>query len=428
MNGRMKGDNWHVRDRFGMIIHWGLYSIPARGEWVRSAERIPHAEYRGYMDEFAAPRFDAAEWAKAAKRAGMRYAILTAKHHDGFCLFDSGLTDFKSTNTPLGRDVVAEYVEAFRNEGLKVGLYYSLIDWRHPAYPVKGDRHHPMRHDPSEYEREPFESYLEYLHGQIRELCANYGKIDLFWFDFSYDEMKGLKWGADRIMDILDELQPDALVNNRMEASGEGMGSIASDSPTRWSGDFVTPEQLLPPEGLRGVSGEPVHWEACVTMNDGWGYSASDFNYKSPALIVRKVVECVSKGGNIVVNMGPDATGAVPDECARTLAAVGDWMSANGEGVYGCGSAGIAKPEWGRYTRKGDVLYAHVFEPPIGALPLTGIERERIKGVRLLCDGTEIPICDDWTTGNYPGVTFVKVWPYKKFNEADTVLKIELKR
>ena len=208
---------WFRESRFGLFIHWGLYAIPARGEWVRNGEQMPEEQYLTYFDEFTADDFDPKAWARAAKEAGMRYAVLTAKHHDGFCLFDSRYTDFKSTKTKLGRDIVRDFLDAFRAEGLRVGLYYSLLDWHHPDYPHYGDRHHPMGACP-EYSNEnrDFDRYLDYMHGQVRELCENYGKLDILWFDFAYDDMRGEKWRAAELADmplearkILPGLQPN---------------------------------------------------------------------------------------------------------------------------------------------------------------------------------------------------------------------------
>lgn len=195
---------WYRNARFGLFIHWGLYAVPARGEWLRSIEEMPKEQYEPYMEEFAARDFDSRRWARAAKEAGMQYVILTAKHHDGFCLFDSQYTDFKSVNAPCGRDIVAEYVEAVRAEGLRVGLYYSLVDWHHPDYPHYGDKFHPMRNNP-EYgnENRKFERYLEYMHGQVRELCQNYGRIDLLFFDFSYEELRGDAWQAAQLVECV---------------------------------------------------------------------------------------------------------------------------------------------------------------------------------------------------------------------------------
>lgn len=192
---------WFTHDRFGMFIHWGLYAIPARGEWVRSTEEIPEEDYIPFFNEFNPKDFDPKKWARLAKQAGMKYAVLTAKHHDGFCLFDSALTDWKVTNTPYGKDIVREYLDAFRAEGIKVGLYYSLLDWHHPDYPAYGDRQHPMRNNIT-YKDKPynFDNYLDYMHGQVRELCTNYGKLDMMWFDFSYDDLTGEAWRASELV------------------------------------------------------------------------------------------------------------------------------------------------------------------------------------------------------------------------------------
>ena len=235
---------WFKEARFGMFIHFGLYAIPARGEWVRSTEEMSKEEYMKYFYEFNPVNYDPKAWAKAAKEAGMQYVVMTAKHHDGFCLFDSQYTDFKSTNTPIGRDLVKEFVEAVRGEGLKVGLYFTLLDWYHEDYPHYGDRIHPMRNNENEKnDHRDFNRYLDYMHKQIREICTNYGKLDLLWFDFSYDDMRGEKWRATELIDMVRTLQPGVIIDNRLEVSGEGYGSLASGNPTPYHGDFVTPEQ-----------------------------------------------------------------------------------------------------------------------------------------------------------------------------------------
>ena len=329
---------WYQHDRFGMFIHWGLYAIPARGEWVRSVEQMPKEEYLPFFEEFDPIDYDPKKWARAAKEAGMKYAVLTAKHHDGFCLFDSKLTDFKATNTKAGRDLVREYLEAFRSEGLKVGLYYSLLDWHHPDYPHYGDRNHPMRNSEAEKAKEQdrdFDRYLEYMHGQVRELCTEYGKLDVMWFDFSYDDMRGEKWKATELMKMIRTYQPDVIIDNRLEASGEGFGSLATDHPSDYSGDFVSPEQIIPPNGLKGENGKDLVWEACVTMNNNWGYCAKDKNFKPASTLIKKLVECVSKGGNLLLNVGPDARGNIPAESLEILSQIGAWMKANGQSIYG---------------------------------------------------------------------------------------------
>lgn len=419
---------WYQKDRFGMFIHWGLYAIPARGEWVRSMEEIPEEEYMPFFDEFDPVDFKPEEWAKAAKQAGMKYAVMTAKHHDGFCLFDSKLTDFKSTNTKAGKDLVREYLEAFRKEGLKVGLYYSLLDWHHPDYPHYGDWYHPMRnHEEIKDVKRDFNRYLEYMHGQVKELCTEYGKLDIMWFDFSYGDLTGEAWKATELVNMVRSYQPDVIIDNRLEVSGEGFGSIATDLPSDFSGDFVSPEQIIPPNGLRSESGRDLVWEACITMNDHWGYCAKDKNFKPASMIIKKLVECVSKNGNMLLNVGPDAKGNIPKESMEILTEIGKWMKKNGLSVYGCKGSGLEKPENGRITRSGNRYYYHIMENAIGAVPLYGIPKDRVKTMRLLSDGSELKIAGGWCESNYPDMVFVDVsdTPYLP-DEVDTVVEIVL--
>ena len=199
---------WFEEARFGMFIHFGLYSIPARGEWVFGNEEMKEEDYAPYFHEFNPDLLSMKEWAKLCKRAGMKYAVMTAKHHDGFCLFDTKFTDFNSLKAPCGRDLVREFVDAMREEGIKVGLYYSLIDWRHQDFPHYGDNFHPDRNRKEEgNEGRDFQRYIDYFHGQVRELCSNYGKLDLLWFDFSYGDMRGEKWKATELIDMVRSLQ-----------------------------------------------------------------------------------------------------------------------------------------------------------------------------------------------------------------------------
>lgn len=424
---------WYKEARFGMFIHWGLYAIPARGEWVRSVEQMPEEEYMPFFEEFDPVDYDPKKWARAAKAAGMKYAVLTAKHHDGFCLFDSKLTDFKATNTKAGRDLVREYLDAFRAEGLKVGLYYSLLDWHHPDYPHYGDRNHPMRNCEEEKNVERnFERYLEYMHGQVKELCTQYGKLDIMWFDFSYkddyNDMTGEKWQATKLVNMIRTYQPDVIIDNRLEVSGEGFGSLATDHPSDFCGDFVSPEQIIPPNGLKDESGRDLMWEACITMNNNWGYCAKDKNFKPASTIIKKLVECVSKNGNMLLNVGPDAKGNIPAESLQILAEIGAWMKKNGASVYGCKNSPLPKPENGRITQNGNRLYYHVMENAIGSVPLYGIRREQVKAVRLLEDGSELKIQNNWIVNNYPDIVFVDIsaTPFLP-DGTDTVVEIVLK-
>lgn len=417
---RRERTKWFLDARFGMFIHWGIYAIPARGEWVRNHERISNEDYQPFFDEFNPTAYDPRKWAKLAKKAGMKYAVLTTKHHDGFCLFDSKLTDYKATNTPAGRDLIKEYVEAFREEGLGIGFYYSLLDWHHEDYPAYGDSFHPMR-DNEAYkdQRRDFSRYVDYLHGQVRELLTNYGRIDIIWFDFSYGNMSGEAWRATELVKMVRELQPHIIIDNRLG------GNIKSRNPEVYSGDFASPEQIIPPEGVVDEDGKSIPWEACLTLNNNWGYHAWDKNYKTPKQVVRALVECVSKNGNMLLNVGPTALGLIPDESAEILEEVGKWMERNGKSIYGCGISEFSKPEWGRYTQKGKLLYAHIFDRGIGPINLKGLSG-KIKKARLLADGSEIKISKPWNATEFPDDAFIELSSAKLPDEIDTVVELEL--
>lgn len=430
---KIKRTEWFTDSRFGMFVHWGLYSILGRGEWVRSEERITIEDYEKYFSSFNPIDYNPRQWAKKAKQAGMKYVVLTAKHHDGFCLFDSKLTDYKATNTPAKRDLIAEFVDAVRSEGLQIGLYYSLIDWHHPHYPKYGDLMHPMR-DNEKYinDKIDFDLYLDYMHGQVKELVTNYGKIDILWFDYSYDDMRGEKWRAKELVSMVRKYQPQVIMDNRLETSGAGFGSLITDCPSEFSGDFVSPEQIIPPAGIVNSKNQPVPWELCVTMNNNWGYNPYDTTYKPASLLIRKLVECVSKGGNMILNAGPNARGVFNKETDEILAEIGIWINKNGESIYGCTNANLEKPEWGRYTRRGNTIYAHIFEAPIGPLYLPGIAPESIISVRRLEDDSEVLSGNSWVTEAYSGKAFVTLgkipfFTYPLADQTDTVLKITVK-
>ena len=420
---------WFREARFGMFIHWGLYSIPARGEWVRSDEQMPESEYMPYFDEFNPRDYNPRAWAKAAKEAGMQYVVLTAKHHDGFCLFDSQYTDFKSTNTKLGRDIVRDFVEAVRAEGLRVGLYFTLIDWHHPDYPHYGDRYHPMRNHPEcSNENRDFNRYLEYMFNQAREICSNYGKLDLLWFDFSYDHMRGETWKATEFIEMVRSLQPNVIIDNRLEVSGEGFGSLHDCRPTPYHGDFVTPEKFIPPQGILDVEGNPMLWEVCATMNNNWGFNGTDLFYKPASMLIKKLVECVSKGGNMILNVGPDAQGNIPPQSQAILRDIGRWMHDNAESIYGCGRSELPRPEFGRITQKDKTLYFHMYENTMGPVPLLGLRAEDVAGIRLLSTGQEIPVSTSWVHSDYPDIVFADLGPNPVLPDpVDTVLKVMLK-
>jgi len=374
--------DWFVHDRFGMFIHWGLYALPARHEWVKSREMIPDEKYDVYFRHFNPDLYDPTVWAKAAKNAGMKYFVVTTKHHEGFCLWDSDLTDYKATNTPYGKDLLKPMVEAFRAEGLKVGFYHSLIDWHHPEFPV--DCMHPMRNDKEFRERtkgRDITKYAEYLHGQTRELLTRFGKIDIMWFDFSYptqpDGGKGRNdWQSEKLYELVRKLMPDVVLDDRLDLE-KGY-------------DIKTPEQWQPQEWVK-VDGKPVVWEACQTLNGSWGYDRDNLDWKSPALLLWMLVDSVSKGGNLLLNVGPTGRGEFDERALATLQAIGKWTRVNGRSIYGCTASDYTPPPDCRYTQNGNRLYLHVMAWPLRHLHLKGIA-DRIEYAQFLHDASEIKV------------------------------------
>ncbi|WBQ01902.1 alpha-L-fucosidase [Kribbella sp. CA-293567] len=375
---------WFRHDRFGMFVHWGLYALPARHEWVKNRERMTDEQYARYFEHFDPDLYDPREWARSARNAGMRYVVLTTKHHDGFCLWDSALTDYKVTNTPYGRDLLQPFVDACRAEGLNVGFYHSLIDWHHPSFPVDGL--HPQRDDEN-YKAQAagrdLAEYREYLHGQVRELLTGFGQIDYLFFDFSYAGRshtwggKGAEeWGAAELLAMVRELQPDILVNDR----------------TGLPGDFVTPEQYQPAGPMAGPDG-PIAWEACQTLNGSWGYDRDNFDYKTPDLLIRMLIDGVSKDGNLLLNVGPNGRGRIDPSAEATLAAIGEWMRLHERSIRGCGASAFVAPPDCRYTQAGDRLYLHLLSWPFKHVHLPGLAG-RVGYAQLLSDASEIQLVE----------------------------------
>lgn len=430
MEQRKKRTEWFMHDRFGMFIHWGLYAIPARGEWVHSDEQITQKEYQKYFKEWNPVHYDAKEWARLAKAAGMKYAILTTKHHEGFCLFDSKYTEYNSMKA-CGRDLVREFADAFRAEGIKVGFYYSLLDWHHEDYPVYKDMYHPDRENLAYKGKEHhFERYLEYMHNQVRELMTEYGKIDLLWFDFSYEGHSKEDWRGTQLIEMVRKLQPDIIMNGRLEANGENYGSVMTDEPNIFSGDFACPEMIIPPNGLQTPGGCEIPWEACFTLNNNWGYAPKDKHHKNASQIIKKLVECTSKNGNMLINVSPTAKGDIPDWQVKILEEVGKWMEKNSESIYGCKRADYEKPEWGRYTQNGKKLYAHILEDGIGPIALPGVKGKLAKA-RRLSDGFEMRITVPWVAKEFPDCEFINYgmpdcFTFPPEPTPDTVIELDL--
>lgn len=377
---------WFVRDRFGMFIHWGLYAAAARHEWVRHAEEIPNEAYEKYFKTFDPDLYDPKAWARAAKAAGMRYFVMTTKHHEGFCLWDSDETDYKAPNTPAGRDLIREAVEAFRAEGLKVGFYYSLIDWHHPDFTI--DPLHPLRNHPDAQQMNAgrdMARYRGYMRRQVRELLTRYGKVDVMWFDFSYPkaELNGLKgkgrddWGSDELLQMVRELQPGIIVDNRLDLPPE-------------QADIHTPEQYQPAE-WPSINGAPVFWETCQTFSGSWGYHRDEATWKSPEQLVQMLVNSVALGGNLLMNVGPTARGLFDDRAKRALEVYAQWMALHARSIYGCTQSEFQAPSGCRYTRNGNRLHLHLYAWPFRHVHLEGLA-DRVEYAQLLNDASEIRI------------------------------------
>jgi alpha-L-fucosidase len=270
-----------------------------------------------------------------------------------------------------------------------------------------------------------FSRYLEYLHGQVTELLTNYGKLDVMWFDFSYDELTGEAWRATELVDKVRSLQPHIIIDNRLGASGVSNSKYGGEDQAAYAGDFACPEQIIPPEGLVDEDNQPVPWETCLTLNNHWGYNAADQDYKSSQQVIRALVECVSKNGNMLLNVGPSAKGEIPAECRQILAEVGSWMRHSGASIYGCGRSELPKPEWGRYTQKGKTLYAHIYERGIGPINFRGLY-DKLKKACLLLDGSEIKLDKPWMASDYAQDAFVQFPTSKLPDKLDTVVKLEM--
>ena len=383
-----KGDtSWFTKDRFGMFIHWGLYALAARHEWVKHRECITDGDYQKYFDNFCPDLYEPREWARMAREAGMKYFVITTKHHEGFCLWDSAHTDYKATNTPCGKDLLRPMVDAFREEGLKVGFYYSLIDWHHPEFPV--DRLHPQRDDPAFREQErkrDVTKYAEYVHNQVRELLTAFAPVDIMWFDFSYpgEDGKGRDdWQSGKLLKMVRELAPNIIIDNRLDLPG--------------SEDILTPEQYIPPEGLRDADGNPVVWEGCQTFSGSWGYHRDEASWKDVPMLIRMLVKHVSMGGNLLLNVGPTARGEFDRRACERLAGIGKWMKHHDRAIHGCTYApdGLVAPPDCRYTFNPETnrLYLHCFAWPFKSVHLPGLAG-RVQYAQLLNDASEIHFRD----------------------------------
>jgi len=372
---------WHAA-KFGMFIHWGLYSVYGHHEWAMEEEGIPVAEYERLAQRFKPQPNTARAWAKLAKQAGMKYMVMTSKHHEGFCQFDTPSTNYCAPKQGPGRNLVKEFLEAARAEGLRAGLYYSLMDWHHPdgARCVK-----------DEAARRRF---VEYIHGHVRELCTNY-KLDVLWYDVAWPlDAKG--WESEKMNKMVFGLQPDIIVNNR----------------NLLPGDFSTPEQEIRAEKTGRA------WETCMTMNDSWGYQKADDNWKSPKTIVRNLSTCAQGGGNYLLNIGPKGDGSIPEESLRILTAVGKWMEKYGATIYETERCRVTDSVLANFTRKGNTLYIHVYNWPGSTVAVGGL-RTRVKSARLFATGEKVNFEQEPFRVRFTGL------PEKAPDELVSVIEVE---
>jgi alpha-L-fucosidase len=375
---RMK---WWHEARFGMFIHFGLYSVLGRHEWAMEMEGIPVAEYEQLAKRFNPKPNSARAWARLAKQAGQKYMVMTTKHHEGFCHFDTKLTDYCAPKQAAGRDLVKEYVDAARAEGLRVGFYYSLMDWHHPDGALCATDEQARRR------------FVDYIHGQIRELLTNYGKIDILWYDVAWPlDAKG--WESEKMNAMVFELQPDIIVNNR----------------NKLPGDFATPEQK--------IQADERAWESCMTMNGSWGYQKADDDWKTPKTIVRNLVTCAHDTGNYLLNIGPKPDGSIPEESVKILTSVGKWMDRNGPAIYQSEKCQPRRSALAGFTRKGNTLYMHVHFWPGEAVSLGGLMNQ-VKSARLLASGHDVKFEQDKFR-----VRFLNL-PAKAADEPVTTIAIE---
>ena len=376
---------WWREARFGMFIHWGVYAIPGGewkgkfvppggGEWIMNTANVPVEEYEQLAKKFNPVKYDPAAWVRLAKAAGMKYIVITSKHHDGFCLFDSKGTDYNAAKaTPYAKDLLKPLADECRKQGLKFCTYYSIMDWHHPAQ----FRHNDKEYNPTNVHPERKAEYIGFMETQLKELLDG-PNPEVLWFDGEW-----LPWWKEEdavaLYNKLRKMKPSVIINNRIGTGRQGMQGM-DKGDRQYAGDFGTPEQEIPETGLPGVD-----WESCMTMNDTWGFRTDDKNWKSVEKLVRNVIDTASKGGNYLLNIGPTPEGEIPQASIERLEGIGKWMSVNGESIYGTTASPFRKLTWGRCTQKPGKLYLHVFQWPEMELVVPGL-KDTVEKAYLLAD------------------------------------------
>ena len=371
--------SWFDTARLGLFVHWGVSSVhgwelswPLVGGTpaLSACQAVSIDAYYGAVDRFTPRVGAAAEWARLARDAGMQYAVLTAKHHDGFALFDTQLSTFSAPRAACGRDLVREFVDAFRAAGLRVGLYFSLSDWHHPDYPAftEADKPYDFAALPQPNAAQ-WERYLAVLFGQVRELLTGYGRIDVLWFDGHWERMPMDRWRPHDLRTMIRQLQPAILINDRLPGAG----------------DFETPEQFVPPQP------PAQRWETCLTLNESWAYNPADTRYKSPHQVVHTLCEVAGKGGNLLLNVGPMADGSLPAPQRERIEALAGWMHRHSEAIVGTTPGLEPWQFYGPTTRRGERIYLHLVARPYETVTVRGMPVRRIDAVRHVATGTPLP-------------------------------------
>jgi alpha-L-fucosidase len=364
---------WFRKDKFGMFIHWGAYSVIGRHEWIRHQAQIPQAEYDKYVKQFNPVKFKADDWVDLAKDAGAKYIVITSKHHDGFSIYRSKVSDYDIEITPYKGDPLKDLADAARRKNMRLGFYHSIMDWRHPDYRPRRSWEYPKGYK----EGGNNNRYVDFMKEQLRELLTGYGDVAMIWFDGEWEHTLAELKRDDEIYDFIRQLQPNTLINDRLYERKPGNKA-----------DFGTPEQYVPATGMKSPGGKPILWEACVTINnDSWGYNKYETEFKTERDLIRMLIEVVSKGGNLLLNVGPKPDGTIQDEFVTRLRAMGRWMKVNGESIYETTASPFERMSYfGRATVKGNRLYLHVFDwPADGQLRVPGL-KNLVHKARLLAD------------------------------------------
>ncbi|MBK9344439.1 MAG: alpha-L-fucosidase [Dehalococcoidia bacterium] len=408
---------WFDSARFGMFIHWGHSSqqgVELSWPMVGGNATLPESDmtvaaYQSSAATFNPGHWDPAALARTAKALGMQYAVFTTKHHDGYAMFHTKTSDFGVEHSPFGRDIVREFVDAFRAEGLRIGLYFSLIDWRHADYPAFIDEDKPYRFGRSRPPTpEQWERFLADMFEQVRELLTNYGKIDVIWFDGGWERAPE-QWRAAELEALIRGLQPEILINDRL--------------PT--VGDFETPEQFVPAQAPTRT------WETCMTLNESWGYNPSDTAWKSPRQVVHTLCEVAGRGGNLLLNVSPMGDGSIMPEQRAILGAMQRWLSGNGESIAGTEPGLEPWQFYGPSTKRGNTTYLHLLMRPYESVTVRGVPIKRVKRVTVLASGQELTfttrcsIVDSWFNRDPKGEVTIAL-PEDAIDSLATVLALEM--